>query len=130
MSNLLTLFCLFLFSFFFQGYDPRKVTRVTFPTCFRALFFVICEFQYSTVCPCKPRTTYCARGCHFSINISGFRYGHNHSRSWENASCHHLNPSTKVSGLVSVTESGSKTESTLQRSISLSNSILCLPRRL
>ena len=30
--------------FFFQGCDPRNVTRVTFPKCFRALFFVICEF--------------------------------------------------------------------------------------
>lgn len=80
---------------------------------------------YSVVCPCEPRTTYCARGCHFSINISGFRYGYNNSTSCENASYHHLNSSTKVSGLISVTQSGSKTESTLLRSISRSNSILC-----
>ena len=43
MSNLLTLLSLPVLVFL-QGYDPRMVTRVTFPTCFRALFFVICEF--------------------------------------------------------------------------------------
>lgn len=128
MSNLLTLLSLPVL-FFLQGYDPRMVTRVTFPTCLRALFFVICEFILLFV-PVSQERLIVHVFAIFRLIFPVLGMGTIIQRLGENASCHHSNASTKVSELVSVTESGSKTESTLQRSISLSNSILCLPRRL